>query len=42
MNTLSRSVLFLLGVLPLFGAATAMATDQPSHLLLRKPTVSAT
>ena len=39
MNTLSRSVL-VLGALPLFGAASA--SDAPSHLLLRKPTVSAT
>jgi len=40
MSTLSRSVSLLLGVLPLFGAASA--TDATSHLLLRKPTVSAT
>ena len=39
MNTLSRSVLVVVGVLPLFGAAST--TDAPSHLLLRKPTVSA-
>ena len=40
MSTPSRSVLLLLGVLPLFGAAAA--TDATSPLLLRKPTASAT